>query len=1307
MKIKREILLNELYQFALGGNGMVVGVPGIGKSYLLGQLKQKLLADNVLCFIIKIDNTFDSSDLSIGEEMGMGENWLESLSKVELGNEHKAVLIFDGFDAARDGEKRSGFLAQIRKAKTRLKEKWNVLVSVRTYDASKSMDLQSLFSPKNTSATSNSRKITVGELTEDEIREASFGSELYDFYAGSGRELKEILHTPFFLKLLEAILAAIDSGGAEQIKQYKSETQLLDLFWEQKISATDHSLLKEKLLLSFTKQLLHNRALSLSKGELLEFWDNEGLSQLSYFLSENILNEISVRQSRVGYSHNIFFDYAVSRLCLEHSYDSLLQFIQEDHSRSFFLRPSFIYFFTSVWYEDKAVFWNLYHKLSANKSAEIKLFVRLMINATIASQFASNEDLHEILKQNGQDKGNEIIRNILQSIRFIRRNTLPQDVALLSFLSEKLQNAYLFDFAFLLDRAINEQPEDRHPSINGESARNLMRYIIANRQSDQKQFLDRIGASRGIELVSKTFASDPKASAEILRSIFPLLNEEGFEITYFSFLSEHIKYFVSIDPVLVGEIYLTIFGHWESSSAKTTFGSSVVMNLTSNRRQDFEMCYFRLAQFYPSFLAASPKVALGVGLNIINRAVQERDDLQQKDIFTFTYQGDECTFIPDYSVVWGDHHTAGKAEGLSEHINSFLETLFREGKKQEALELIHLYIRKAKVGFLWKQLMNLSNLYPEEMFEIILPLVVIPRFLSGMDTSYEVREFIKNVGSKLSDAQIAAIEAAIFQAYEKGDEYGLHAILSCLPTDRLQGSQAKKFMEGRKIMENKRPVEFSTSVSTVTTEDWLEESGVEMGDPKVIKLTRGIANLETFNNQYRNSRPGVDVYLPFVEQALALWDKLEENLHEELKFTMMNAIASTLTIASHHLEDLPELQFKKLKAVIQATFAHVSNIDRTQSASAATGIFSPTPRITATESLAYIILRDNDPVIISLYEEALNDANAIVRLYAAQRLQLLFNSHFELYQQLLFSRLTAEADAFTCAVLLGAIIFKKERVEEDGNRIMKILHQKTALLEQKNKYVDAYADLLLWFLEKDIPLADQLLKEAYDFPSFSNAVLFRLFKQIHTYEPDELFDQHLPAVERKLEIVANYIDRAGAVLLLATDITKEDPEIKNALTIFDDVVMRSFFALEKNQRLGNNQTLPADDDNRRKLYFLISPLYQKLLNYSSQITDKGLLLGHTAHYLMQTLNQALSYDPKNILSMVAEITRYSAQVGYTFDSYSIREIVSLTQKLLADHRDILMEEQPFGDLLSILDIHIHSGWVDALELLWRLDEVFK
>lgn len=1314
MKIKRQALLEELYKFALGGNGMVVGKPGIGKSYLLGQLKGKLISDNILCFIIKIDNAYDSSDDAIATEIGITGNWTDILDNIQLRNEHKAVLIFDAFDAARDEEKRTGFLKQIKKAKSLLKNKWNILVSVRTYDATKSADLMKLFSPPNDlGGYEATRKIKISELNECEIQEASASNpNLYKFYLESKAEFKEILHIPFFLKILEIILADYSNDNLEEIKQYKSETQLLDFFWQKKIDNSAEPLSIQQFLIWFTKQLVKNKTLSLSKSEFIQNGEKNQFNIFDYLRSENILDEVSLRNSRITYAHNIFFDYAVNRLCLDHNYDSLLGFIAEDYSRAFFLRPSFVYFFTSVWYEDQQVFWELYNRLSSNKQKEVQLFVRLIINGTIASQFANVNELNKILDLNGTGKGNESIRNILQSIRFIRSKTVPQDVSLIRFLSDALQPQYLFELAFLLERAISDV-NDALLIVCGESARNLLSFVLNNRKSDAKQFLDRIGSLRGIELVAKTFSTNSEQSANVLRRIFQLIDEPGFEISYFTNLSEEIKYFVDLDPFLVSEIYKVIFGHWETSTEKTQMGPSVVINLISNRRQDFDMCYFRLEQFFPTFITSSPELATLTGIEIINEAVFDKHINSEYEVeFAFDYRGISCHFRPDHSAIWSSRSHKGEPENIGEHIISYIGKLFAENHQQQAASLVRIFITNAKVGFLWKLLMQLANDYPEPMFDLVLPLVLEPKFLSSSEVSYEVRSFIEKVNSLLSDEQIVAIEDTVFSAYPGEREYGIHAALSAINPQRLQTLRAKEFMYDREVKENARPYQMSSSVTPYSTEEWLRDQGVDVTDAHIAELTGLVNYLDNFNHQYLNAIPDYQEYKAYLKSVFALWNEITTNkeLPDDLKFTLLNAATRTAAISSRNLQEMPDEDFILLKRIIVYAFNYVSKYDLGQEGNSAASGYSPTPRIEASEALLLLYVRDNDPELLALYKVAIADASSVVRYNSIKNLTKLFNKHFNIYRILLFERLQAEKDAFNFAILLSVIYFKEGRIIDDGNAIIQIANRNTHLFQQQNQFVDSYAELLLWFLnEPDIPSAIETLIDGYKYRSFSNAVIFRSFKQIHTYEPRAVFQEHLPWVTVMLKVIDSYIDQAGQVLLQTKDFRNSNPDVKNALHIFDSIVMRIYFSLEANPRLPDNysQNLPANEENRKELYFLTKPLIEKILKFSSQITDNGLLIGGTAHYMMQTLNSVVSYDSKDILSMVAEVTRYSIQTGYIFDSFSIREIVALTEKLLADHRELLLQEKPFQDLLSILEIHINSGWVDALELLWRLDEVFK
>ena len=114
------------------------------------------------------------------------------------------------------------------------------------------------------------------------------------------------------------------------------------------------------------------------------------------------------------------------------------------------------------------------------------------------------------------------------------------------------------------------------------------------------------------------------------------------------------------------------------------------------------------------------------------------------------------------------------------------------------------------------------------------------------------------------------------------------------------------------------------------------------------------------------------------------------------------------------------------------------------------------------------------------------------------------------------------------------------------------------------------------------------------------------------------------------------------------------------------------------------------------------------VEYLSAAVQSQSCLLYTSRCVYETaLKSCLHFDPKSILRFAAFVTQYSRQGGYTFETSAIGEIVILTEKLLADYRYLLLEDDSFQDLLTILDIYAQSGWPDAMELLGRFDEIFK
>ena len=75
--------------------------------------------------------------------------------------------------------------------------------------------------------------------------------------------------------------------------------------------------------------------------------------------------------------------------------------------------------------------------------------------------------------------------------------------------------------------------------------------------------------------------------------------------------------------------------------------------------------------------------------------------------------------------------------------------------------------------------------------------------------------------------------------------------------------------------------------------------------------------------------------------------------------------------------------------------------------------------------------------------------------------------------------------------------------------------------------------------------------------------------------------------------------------------------------------------------------------------------------------------------------------------MAADVVRCSKRFNYNLDSMAMGEVVKLVESILADYRNKVQEEASIKNLLELLDAFVEAGWPDALNLVWRLDEIYR
>lgn len=96
------------------------------------------------------------------------------------------------------------------------------------------------------------------------------------------------------------------------------------------------------------------------------------------------------------------------------------------------------------------------------------------------------------------------------------------------------------------------------------------------------------------------------------------------------------------------------------------------------------------------------------------------------------------------------------------------------------------------------------------------------------------------------------------------------------------------------------------------------------------------------------------------------------------------------------------------------------------------------------------------------------------------------------------------------------------------------------------------------------------------------------------------------------------------------------------------------------------------------------------------------------HSLLETFEELVESSPPEVLQRIAAAVRTGIESAYQHESLGVGLAVTLVRRYLADHRRLLQEDRQCREaLISILDTFVRAGWPAAMELTFRLDEIFR
>ena len=1333
MKINREQLLKNLQDFVSRGNGVIIGSPGVGKTYLLNELRQNLKSDRMPHLLLSIDQLGDGTEETLRRELSYEGDLINKLKSIPV-SDKKAILLFDAFDAARNEQTRQHFLRIIQHAIRDLKQ-WNVVVTVRTYDAKKSQELLDLFGnlDKNYLTQYHSdgilcRHFTIPPLNEDEIRKVLNQMQCpQSIYNSGSQDFKRLLANPFNLWLLEKILKT--SREVPNFSQIHSEVQLLGLFWQRRVEAINNEVHRLSVLTQILRQMVKEHSLtvrldnidsdlSLDKPARETAWND--------LLSDEILVKVSSTKQRIAFSHNILFDYAISVLLIDDEPRQIECFVREDPSRTLFLRPSLTYFFARLWYDEDAPekFWNaLWGVFRSNRSAHLRI-ARLIPTSVIANETRGIDQLKPLFEklQNGEEIASQTITRLLQLLRALQIGCDTLWSVFFDQVSAYLHPDFAWDLATLTSEMLERATKNEEEAVInacGRVGRRLLAWIWQEGETSQNDWYKRLGSYWGIPLVAKTYSTNVEGSRELLKEVLALKREGHFPMDALTQLAEHIDKIWDDDPEFVGLIYRA--------------------GITGTRRQGHSMCQYWLVQHFPNFLQTEPLLATKAAIKSLNRFIignyaygDHQESIETEDSRQiFSFRGRLVHLAEDRSHIGDDRGMLAEPVKMADTLFEFIKELVTS-KDPLLNSVLDVFYDHAEVAFFWKRLLRVATQFPETFAPHLLELFAAKPIQMNDVVFYELCTFLGAAASEFTTEQQLQVEDTILKLpreetdenYRESLERRRNQLLVQIPRSLLLTDAAKEIREEMErensLPQNRSPVHFSTWVEPYTDEKWLQEQGIDTTTPENQEVQRFFEPLDKFRSDWQSKKPteeAIGLILPMIQEGYAtiIRDTRVNKAVIDLLWYKLTTCAAILAQVANNPES--HLFAFCRQVLLQAAKHRLPEPNPEYDAQFDSAIYSPFPRHEASLGLLNLIARYPDVDMLNAIEALASDPVPSVRMVTAGRLSMVSVKAPEKFWHIVDNRATYETNHVVQEHLYATLAWIVAANEEKTTRIMDKLLKRTLLSTKTLEPANSCIDLLMRLvIERENPWALKTIENSFfnDPIRFANSLNHAVSRTMRGYVvPKEL--ETSEGYERAKRAIA-WIGKVVTVIsgkieeLCATFAEPRTEQVKQQLRdiygVIDEVVMCLFLEFAYESGGGERPTEKIPNELRCRFYYEVEPLMVQIVDFALDAT-KGVMFAPTARHFIEILTSFLSCDPKGILHLAQKVARSSKQSGYNFDSLAVRDVVKFVEIVLADHRNEVREGEGLEDLLKLLDIFIEEGWEDALKLVWRLDEVFR
>lgn len=1328
VRVLRKKVVEQIRQAAVTGDVLVHGEPGAGKSWALRQLVSGF--DGVgnaaqpsegQALLIRAEDLPATTEAQAHETLRLEHQLPDILRHMEVAGTN--VMVFDGLDAARDENQAK----TIRRLIDRVVQQtaWKVVASIRTFDFEHSRHFRDLFSQQQGRSCQH---IEVQRLDDDELETAFQQAPSLGQVCAQSPALKDIVRTPFNLALLGAVVKArlADRRSLDDLNRINAPVELLEEYWEERVTGKAPGVPRAKVACEAARIMLQEGRLRAPRSRLSPVG-----SEVRDLLSDGVFVSPSAHgEDFVGFFHNIFADFAAAKALIERV-DEVVALLRTP-GRLLFRRPAVRLLLAYTWVFARAEFWYLFEAICG--AEDLRAIWRILPPDVLTEQRVSLTVLGPLLNRlKSEETPPWALQSVAHLFSALSTNHSPphpdRHQAWLQFADALVGSLAQAFTARALDYVRQWLSPGVHADQSDLALVNRFARSVFEWGRDSGDRSEHVMAM-AVRTIAQTFAADPGRSREVLQQV--VQTEDHRQCWW---LANEIGAVIPVAPEFAGEVYVSLFRHRETSEAAVPLGSSYVLPLQSNLRQQWDSIWHLLHERYPALLSASPASGTSVLVRIAPAIVEEQwtryndalPPLKVADV-----GGASIQYREDRSAWWFDPRIMHDSR---QQLVSAFETWLTEVGHQDPeaaeralCEAFAVLMQENSLAVVWNACLRAAAEAPELLAAHVFPLLATPAILGSSDSRHHAATALSPVFASLSRERRAVVEQAILSLADPAgsEEDGewlrktRDKLIWCLRDSPIETEEARAqlaLIRSRGGAESLvPPLQFHGTEwrGEGTDDDFLETSGVDIHAKPYHWLKPYIAPVSEFEKTYRNQTPDVEGCRRALEHLRALERALESREAEGVDARQKEHARTLLAQSAEYISRVDEWKLGDrvfqwaVERIIRATEDPAPVPDgETEAGFEKFPSWSPSPRVDAAQGLMNLARRKESftPEIRTRIEQLARDPVPTVRHQIAANLAALYATDRDLMWAL--ARHFAANDPSATVLLF---MFNHAVARLSPYHATEALDLALTVLDRSDCFASAGSlQEELWQIISGIAVGlgeeraqkrlDSLLARGVKDGRMLTGTLQATQAGL-THESDAVRQR---AVEWYRRVAETALREHEALNAQDCGASPPPPEARDhlieLLKVLDTVALHIYVAADV--REGRDEDVePLTDEQRKRLLREASGLIQRL----ATVSHPGVV-----HHLVELLHGVLPLDPKRSVRLLETICGGTGELKLVhFESLIVTRIVDVVQMLLADFRDQLASDLEMqASVIEILDGFVAVGWPEAQKLIFGLEDVVR